>query len=150
MTENTDKSPQKPGRTPPRKRAGKARSPDGKRAMRPPEKPTGEKPGGEKFTGEKLAGEKLAGPAPDTALPTTGADGAPGARGGARGDVRGDARGLAPDPATIVYGTLRPIGAAPGQLPESSGLPFTAPSPGLLTARSEESRAGKAWHYVKI
>src|SRR3546814_16211142 len=132
MTEHTDKSPQKPGRTPPRKRAGKARSPDGKRAMRPPEKPTGEKPGGENFTGEKLAGEKLAGPAPDTALPTTGPDGAPGARGGARGDVRGDARGLAPDPATSVCGPMRPRAAAPAKRPGSGGRPFACTPPRLL------------------
>src|SRR3546814_413272 len=106
MTEHTDKSPQKPGRTPPRKRAGKARSPDGKRAMRP---------------NDKLAGEKAAAPA----LPTTGPDGAPEARGEARGNVRGDAHGLAPDPATIVFGTMRPIAAAPAKLPESSGLHFS-------------------------
>lgn len=132
MTEHTDKSPQKPGRTPPRKRAGKARSPDGKRAMRP----------NDKLAGEKLAGEKLA--APDTALPAAGTDSAPESRGEARGDVRGDARGLAPDPATIVFGTTRPIAAAPAKLPESSGLRFSGPSAGLLKASGPQPTSPKA------
>src|SRR3546814_5868776 len=139
MTEHTDKSPQKPGRTPPRKRAGKARSPDGKRAMRPPEKPAGEKP-----AGGKPAGETLAAPASDTALPAAGTDGAPAAQGEARGDVGDDARGLAPDPANIVFGTMRPIAAAPAKLPESSGLHFSGPSAGLLKASGPQPTSPKA------
>src|SRR3546814_15859347 len=89
---------------------------------------------------DKLAGEKAAAPA----LPTTGPDGAPEARGEARGNVRGDAHGLAPDPATIVFGTMRPIAAAPAKLPESSGLHFSGPSAGLLKASGPQPTSPKA------
>lgn len=125
MTEHTDKSPQKPGRTPPRKRAGKARSPEGKRAKPP---------------GEKVAAEKLAAPARDAALPAAGTKGAPDARDNARRNVGG----LAPDPATIVFGTTRPIVAAPAKLPESSGLRFSGPSAGILKASGPQPTSPKA------
>src|SRR3546814_4785335 len=105
MTEHTDKSPQKPGRTPPRKRAGKARSPDGKRAMRP---------------NDKLAGEKAAAPA----LPTTGPDGAQKARGQARGTVLGHPNAWRRNRETSVSGTSRPSPRAPGSRRETAAFHF--------------------------
>ena len=109
MTEHTDKSPQKPGRRPPRKRPGKAPSPEGKRAMSPGANPA-----------------RPAEAAPSAATGTT------------------PRSPLAPDPATVVFGSSRPIAAQPPKLPESSGLRFSGPSAGVLKASGPQPTSPKA------
>lgn len=53
-------------------------------------------------------------------------------------------RGLAPDPATVVFGSNRPIAAPPPKLPEGSGLRFAGPSNGLLKASGPQPNSPKA------
>jgi hypothetical protein len=116
MTEHTDKSPQKPGRTPPRKRPGKTPPPAGKRATAP------HGSGGDGKAAAQPA--KAAPPAPAGGKPEPGA--------------------LAPDPATVVFGSNRPIAAPPPKLPEGSGLRFSGPSAGILKASGPQPTSPKA------
>jgi len=51
---------------------------------------------------------------------------------------------LAPDPATITFGSNRPVVAAPPKLPESSGLRFSGPSAGILKASGPQPTSPKA------
>jgi len=50
----------------------------------------------------------------------------------------------APDPATIVFGSNRPIVAAPQKMPESSGLKFSGPSLGKLKSSGPQPSSPKA------
>ena len=124
MTENTDKSPQKSGKTPHSKRAGKSRSPDGKRAKAPGQT-------------APAAGETAAAPAGAAEASKSGAA----ATGAA---ATSGAKSLAPDPATITFGSNRPIVATPPKLPESSGLHFAGPSAGVLKASGPQPTSPKA------
>jgi len=110
MTEHTDKPPQRPGTTPPRKRAGKHRTPDGRRAPAPQDRG----PAGDMAPSDKAAG---------AAAPRS---------------------PLAPDPATVVFGTSRPIAAPPAKVPDSSGLRFSGPSAGVLKASGPQPATPKA------
>ncbi|MGF1629896.1 MAG: peptidoglycan-binding protein [Kiloniellaceae bacterium] len=125
MTENTDKSPQKSGKTPPSKRAGKTRSPEGKRAKAP---------------GDKAPA------ASETEVPKPGVSRAPDAKAqeSAADPATPGAKSLAPDPATITFGSNRPIVATPPKLPESSGLQFAGPSAGMLKASGPQPTSAKA------
>lgn len=119
MTEQPDKSPQKAGRTPPRRRPGKS-PPAAKRSKLSPGRPGGEIPAKER----------------ESAAPAKAGESAP---------VRmTDASPLAPDPATIVFGSNRPIAAPPPKLPESSGLRFSGPSAGILKASGPQPTSPKA------
>ena len=51
---------------------------------------------------------------------------------------------LAPDPATITFGSNRPIVAAPTKVPEGSGLRFSGPSLGELKASGPQPSSAKA------
>jgi hypothetical protein len=123
MTENTDKSPQKSGKTPPRKRAGKSRSPEGKRAKTP---------------------GQVAPAADETATAPAAASEASKGGASATGAAMSGAKSLAPDPATITFGSNRPIVATPPKLPESSGLRFAGPSAGVLKASGPQPTSPKA------
>ncbi|MGF1593229.1 MAG: peptidoglycan-binding protein [Kiloniellaceae bacterium] len=56
----------------------------------------------------------------------------------------GPEKALAPDPATIVFGSNRPIVAAPPKLPAGSGLQFSGSSAGLLKASGPQPTSPKA------
>jgi hypothetical protein len=126
MTEHTDKAPEKSGKKPPSKRAGRPRAPGGKQAKAPgsktaaaetvaPEKTSSDNGGTEKAAGTKTFDPNYPGP-----------------------------KTLAPDPATITFGSNRPIVAAPPKLPESSGLKFAGPSAGELKASGPQPTSPKA------
>jgi|GEM_PF-4385510 len=51
---------------------------------------------------------------------------------------------LAPDPATITFGSNRPIVATPTKVPEGSGLRFSGPSLGELKASGPQPSSAKA------
>ncbi|HMA16686.1 MAG TPA: peptidoglycan-binding protein [Kiloniellaceae bacterium] len=126
MTEHTDKPPQKPGMTTPRNRPGKRPAPDGRRASAPQDRgPIGDKASGDRASGDKAPGDKSSG---GTATAAGAAPRSP----------------LAPDPATVVFGSNRPIAAAPAKLPEGSGLRFTGPSAGVLKASGPQPASPKA------
>lgn len=109
MTEHTDKPPQKPGMTTPRKRPGKRPAPDGRRASASQERGAAD---------AKVPGGSASGAAPRSPL--------------------------APDPATVVFGSNRPIAAPPARLPEGSGLRFAGPSAGILKASGPQPASPKA------
>lgn len=114
MKEHTDKAPRKSDKAVPKGRAGKSRSPKGKRAKTP---------GGEP-------------PKPATAATDLG--------GKTEAPAEKPAASLAPDPATITFGSNRPIVAAPHKVPEGSGLRFSGPSLGELKASGPQPSSAKA------
>jgi hypothetical protein len=125
MTEHTDKQPHKSGNAVPEKRPGKARSPSGKRATAPGAMGAG-------------ASQPVSAPAdPRPADPKT--------VGMAAGETTSDtSKSLAPDPASITFGSNRPIVATPPKLPASSGLHFSGPSAGVLKASGPQPTSAKA------
>jgi len=104
MTEHTDKAPEKSGKQPPAKRAGRSRAPGGKQAKAP---------------GSKAAAAETTAPG-QTSSGNGGADKSAGSK--TFDPNYPPPKTLAPDPATITFGSNRPIVAAPPKLPESSGL----------------------------
>lgn len=164
MTEQTDKATQKPGKSAPKKRRGKARSPDRKRAKAPGDKydtAPGDEPANAptparaepladaKRSQDKTPQDQTCNPkTPDVKTPlgttTAGDSAADGPAGKTASTSPAAARTLAPDPATIVFGSDRPIVAAPPKLPESSGLRFSGPSDGILKARGPQPTSAKA------
>ncbi len=131
MTEHTDKAPEKSGKKPPAKRAGRSRAPGDKQAKAP---------GGKAATADTVA--------PETAPSGNGGPVAAAAS-KATDSTSFDPnypgpKSLAPDPATITFGSNRPIVAAPPKLPESSGLKFAGPSAGELKASGPQPTSPKA------
>lgn len=62
-----------------------------------------------------------------------------------KSDSKGsDSKGLAPDPATVTFGSNKPIVAAPPPKPVSSGLRFSGPSAGVLKASGPQATSPKA------
>lgn len=57
---------------------------------------------------------------------------------------KSDSKDLAPDPATITFGSNKPIVAAPPPKPVSSGLRFSGPSAGVLKASGPQATSPKA------
>lgn len=57
---------------------------------------------------------------------------------------KSDPKGLAPDPATVTFGSNKPIVAAPPPKPVSSGLRFSGPSAGVLKASGPQATSPKA------
>lgn len=119
MTEQTDKASRKTRKAVPKKRPAKARAPKGKRAKAP-------------RRSDATADKTRAAAAP------------PEARREARSETRNETKSLAPDPATIVFGSNRPIVTQPQKLPESSGLRFSGPSAGELKASGPQPSSAKA------
>lgn len=131
MTEHTDKAPEKSGKKPPAKRAGRTRAPGGKQAKGPVPKGAG---------AEKAAPDKAS-----SGSGTAAAAAAPGADESQSFDPNYPGpKSLAPDPATITFGSNRPIVATPPKLPESSGLKFSGRSAGELKASGPQPTSPKA------
>ena len=114
MTEHTDKASHKSGKAAPNKRPGRSRPPGKKRA---------------KTSGGKAASEN---------------QGLSPATGDAATSQPAESESLAPDPATISFGSNRPIVATPQKLPASSGLQFSGPSAGSLKASGPQPTSAKA------
>jgi hypothetical protein len=138
MTEHWDKAADKSDKARPGKRGGRSRTPKGKRAQAPgstahPEAGNGSGTDAD-AAGNLSAGDATSGltdsglTASDPAVPTSASPRNP----------------LAPDPATITFGSNRPIVAAPPKLPESSGLRFSGPSAGILKASGPQPTSPKA------
>ncbi|GAB4362582.1 MAG: hypothetical protein Kow00114_17930 [Kiloniellaceae bacterium] len=126
MTEHTDKAADKSDKAVPGKRGGRSRTPKGKRAQAPggSPRPEADSAGGAAAAGTDKSGLTASAPAvPGPAAPRN---------------------PLAPDPATITFGSNRPIVAAPPKLPESSGLRFSGPSAGILKASGPQPTSPKA------
>ncbi len=127
MTEQTDKASRKTRKAVPKKRPAKARAPKGKRA-KAPGRP------------DAAAGQTCGAAPPSEALSEARGE----ARSEARSEARNETKSLAPDPATIVFGSNRPIVTQPQKLPESSGLRFSGPSAGELKASGPQPSSAKA------
>lgn len=114
MTEHTDKASHKSGKAAPNKRPGRSRPPGKKHA---------------KTSGGKAASET---------------QGLSPATGDAAMSQPAESKSRAPDPATISFGSNRPIVATPQKLPASSGLQFSGPSAGSLKASGPQPTSAKA------
>lgn len=108
------------------------------RTDKPPQK-AGRKPP-RKHAARTRAPEGKRTKAPDARPPAKASDVAPPP--GAGGSV--DRSSLAPDPATVVFGSNRPIAATPPKLPDGSGLRFSGPSAGMLKASGPQPTSPKA------
>ena len=122
MTEYTDKASQKSGKATRKGRPGKTRTPKGKRAKAPDV----EDQGGQDQGGQHQAGQNKT-PDPKQADPK-----------------QAESKVGAPDPATISFGSNRPIVATPHKVPEGSGLRFSGPSAGELKASGPQPNSAKA------
>ena len=128
MTEYTDKASRKSGKATPKGRPGKSRSPKGKQAKAP----------GSQGAGSDSASASAVPPADDKTLAGKTA-------GTASGETKQpESTSLAPDPATISFGSNRPIVATPRKVPEGSGLHFAGPSAGELKASGPQPSSAKA------
>ncbi len=114
MTEHTDKAPHKSGKAVPNKRPGRSRTPGKKRAKTSGDETASANPGASVATGDVAASKPA------------------------------ESKPLAPDPATITFGSNRPIVATPQKLPASSGLQFSGPSAGSLKASGPQPTSAKA------
>ena len=121
MAEQTDKSSHKTSKAVPKKRPAKTRTPRGKSAKAPGRSAA--------KTKKEAAKKETAAKSPSSApVEAKTPESAP----------------LAPDPATITFGSNRPIVAQPQKMPESSGLRFSGPSNGELKASGPQPNSAKA------